>query len=372
MTRHRWILLLASLAIAAGLSAVPVVHARQDAPATDPATAPADEPATQPAATEPAADDATQGATADAPAVDGPPERVIVNVDRHKQICGHIIEETTLLLTIRTLDGEVMSFTKPRRFVRLVDPEPGQTGTVIMRDGQRRHGIILEDSFERVVVDIEGIHARIKREFVDEVFLDPTFQEQYEHFKKVIRPHMTAERFRLCQWLVDNRKWELAAKELDAMIEDEPLEKARDLRRVVEAQLEIIRERERMAESVDETVAEPTHAPTHVESAGLITDDDVNIIRVYEIAFDDPPRLTVRPETIRRLIDRYGDNPLIPAAAADRSAMFRADPLALVRLMFKLRARDLYHEIEVETEPRAMNMFRQRVHNAWLMNNCAT
>jgi hypothetical protein len=376
MTRHRWILLLASIAIVAGVSAVPVVHARQDAPsttppATTPTTTPTIDPKADPAS-DPKADSAGATADSDDSADDTTPQRVIVNIDRHKQLFGHIIEETTLLLTIRTLEGEVVSFTKPRRFVRLVEPKPGQTGTVIMRDGQRRHGIILEDSFERVVVDIEGIHARIKREFVDEVFLDPTFREQYEHFKKVIRPGMTAERLRLCQWLVEHREWELAATELDAMIEEEPLEQARELRRIVEAQLEIIRQRELAASAAEEAVDVPSRPSTPVDSAGLITDEDVNIIRVYEIAFDDPPRLTVRPETIRRLIDRYSDNPLVPAAASERAAMFRADPLALVRLMFRLRARDLYHEIQVETEPHAMNIFRQRVHNAWLMNNCAT
>ena len=47
-------------------------------------------------------------------------------------------------------------------------------------------------------------------------------------------------------------------------------------------------------------------------------------------------------------------------------------PLSVLRLLFELRARELYGEVEVLTEPRALNLFRQRVHNSWLINNCAT
>jgi hypothetical protein len=40
--------------------------------------------------------------------------------------------------------------------------------------------------------------------------------------------------------------------------------------------------------------------------------------------------------------------------------------------MFKLRARELYPKINVITEPWALNLFRRRVHNTWLLNSCAT
>jgi hypothetical protein len=55
--------------------------------------------------------------------------------------------------------------------------------------------------------------------------------------------------------------------------------------------------------------------------------------------------------------------------------MFRAaadTPLDIVRLMFEMKARDLYPLVEVKTEPHALNLFRLRVHDTWLMNNCAT
>ncbi len=40
--------------------------------------------------------------------------------------------------------------------------------------------------------------------------------------------------------------------------------------------------------------------------------------------------------------------------------------------MFELRARDLYPQVKVLSEPWGLNMFRRRVHDAWLINRCAT
>ena len=93
---------------------------------------------------------------------------------------------------------------------------------------------------------------------------------------------------------------------------------------------------------------------------------------MLEIDFRRPPRLSIEPETIRTLIQRYAAHPAIPATSEGRTRMFRADPIDLVRLMFELKARDLYPEISVDSEPYALNVFRQRVHDAWLIGNCAT
>ncbi len=103
-----------------------------------------------------------------------------------------------------------------------------------------------------------------------------------------------------------------------------------------------------------------------------IDGDGVNLIRIYEIDFQRPPKVSVSPEAIRLLIENYGTSKLIPDSAAGRAALFRVEPIEIVRLMFELRARDVYPHIKVLSEPWSLNLFRQRVHDAWLMNTCAT
>jgi hypothetical protein len=93
---------------------------------------------------------------------------------------------------------------------------------------------------------------------------------------------------------------------------------------------------------------------------------------VYEIDFKDPPRLHVAPEGIRQLILRYGSSSLIPATTQERNALYTKPSIDLARLLFDLKARDLYGYIEVEEDPASLAKYRTRVHNSWLIANCAT
>ncbi len=82
--------------------------------------------------------------------------------------------------------------------------------------------------------------------------------------------------------------------------------------------------------------------------------------------------MSVDPATIRTMIELYGTNRVIPASERERRALYRADPLEIVEILFTLKARDLYPRVKVISEPHALNLFRRRVHNAWLLNTCAT
>ncbi|MHC4107902.1 MAG: hypothetical protein ACYSTY_07445, partial [Planctomycetota bacterium] len=318
----------------------------------------------------------------DAPPAEEEPARVVVTVNRTLEVKGFVEYEDHDVIVLRTVKGDLESFPKARvlRIVRLVDPQPGQKGVVMLRNGQVRTGVIIEDTFDHVLIEIEGIRARLARTAVDHVRLEPTFEERYARLKANLKPNMDEEYLSLCQWLMEQRRYELARDELQTLLEHSDMPQAHRLLKIVNAQIALLEK------------PEPSSAPDArggSESADLqddtgrvygddllpdeiISSEDVNIIRVYEIAFDEPPKVTVKPDTIRTLIETYATSPLIPASQTERTAMFRADPIDLVRLMFELRARELYPQIEVLSEPQALNMFRLRVHDTWLMNNCAT
>ena len=305
------------------------------------------------------------------PDPDRPEQRVIVHVNRHLEVAGFVVLEDEDVIILRSRDARLESHAKARllKIVRLVEPKPGQTGVVILRNGQQRAGVILDDAFDHVLLDINGIQAKLPRSTVDHVILEPTFEERYRQYKAALNANVPQQHLELCRWLVSERRYELARRELEDLLAREPLPDARRLLTVVEAQLAL---------QAEAPPAEPRAAPRRpVEGAEgartrILTHSDVNLIRVYEIDFDRPPKVSVEPETIARMIERYGTNRLIPAARADRRALYTAEPLEIVELLFKLRARDLYPEISVLTEPWALNLFRRRVHNTWLLNGCST
>ncbi len=298
-------------------------------------------------------------------------ERVILRVNRNETVAGEVQLENSDVIVVRTRRGELRSFPRIRilQVIRLVEPEPGQHGVVHLRNGQRREGVIVEDEFDYVLVEIEGIPARLRREFVDYVVLEPTFQQRYEQFRETIRPNMFDRHLALCRWLIRHREYDLAKENLEEILAQKELHDARELLKLVNAQLALRRN------SVSETPQPPQESgdptPRRVP-ADLLTHEDVNLIRVYEIDFDNPPRLQVDPPTVRRLFESYGTHESVPSTQSERNAMIRGDASKIVRLMFELRARELYPEIQVNSEPHSLNQFRLRVHNTWLLNNCAT
>ncbi len=310
-------------------------------------------------------------------------DRVIVQVDRNLEVAGYVEDEDAELIVIRDQKDQVQSFVKARisQIVRLVNPKPNQLGTVVLRNGQTRQGVVIEDTFEHVLLEVDGIRAKLVREAVDYVVLEPTFQERYERFKAALTPNMHEQHFSLCRWLLELREYELAKKELTELIKNKPTPQAQRLLTIVNAQLALVKPSDRSAEDQQtESAALPTGAADprtgpvleqDLLPKEIITRQDVNTIRVFEIDFHNPPHVTISADTIRSLIETYGSSKLIPMGSA-RTAMFRAEPLEIVNLMFQLRARELYPEIVVETEPYSLNLFRRRVHDSWLTKNCAT
>jgi hypothetical protein len=194
-----------------------------------------------------------------------------------------------------------------------------------------------------------------------------------------------------CAWLVDQERWELAAAETARLLERHPRAREADrLRLVATGQLALAASRatqrrnaaDRARGRGDETGDPDRRAgrrdePIDRETGDIfersrLSDRDVNTIRVFEIDFRDPPRVMIPRELVRRIVTEYGDSPLLPADDRERERLHQAEPIDLVRLIFELRARDLYPDIQVLTEPAALKLYRRAVHDSWLMNSCAT
>jgi len=322
-----------------------------------------------PAATEPVVTEPDDGSDATGP-VDTPalPARVIVRVDRRTEISGFVQFEDDDVIVVRTHDGELISNGKTRvlRIIYLVPAGAPRPATIVLHNGQTREGTLIEDGFERVVMDIEGVRTTFRRDLVDHVIAHPSLRDRYEHFKSQLDVTQAHRHLDLCRWLVHEKAYRIATTELQELIERHDLPEARQLLRVVRAQMELRRPRV----EDDAPLVEPE--PDAPLPGNVISTADVNIIRVFEVDFDDPPKLTIRSDTIDRLIHSYQTSPLLPAEEAGRERLYRADPVDVLQLMFALRAREFYPEVQVITEPHALNLFRQRVHNTWLMNNCAT
>jgi hypothetical protein len=362
-----------SLTVASASSA-----SADDPPAVPPAIDPASESKDQSAPPPPTAKDATEAAPA---AATPDPERVYLWVDRYEELAGFVVDEDHDLLTIRTPDGTIRSFPKNRlhRLIRLNDIEAARPGIVELRDGTLLSGQLVKDDFDEVVIRIEGVTTKLPRASVVQTRLDLTLDEKYQRFQEMIEPDQYTRRLELAAWLFQEEAYQLAQTELLEIVAKSQLPRAVQLLKLVDAQLilEANSGRSTSPSPLDGKTTRDARSTGPVDLRDLlpkeiISADDVNIMRVYEIDFRKPPRLHISPETIREILEKYGASPLIPADSSGRTALFRAESAEIVELMFRLKARDLYSRIEVKSEPPALNLFRQRIHDAWLIPNCAT
>jgi hypothetical protein len=300
-------------------------------------------------------------------AATSPPRRVILLVGRSTEVAGTVVTEDEEAIVLRTVHGlpERHLKSRIREIVELVDPGQGQPGTVVLRSGHRRYGTILKDDFDGVTMHIKGIDAFLPRSSVSHVLLQPELAARYAKLKKELDPRDLQQHLRIAQWLLDERRYDWAHEELTELLTQHDSAEAIQLLRIVIAQQSLGDET-----TTDDPPTDDTQRPTL--PAEILTDEDVNIIRVYEIDFDHPPPVEVAPRAIRTLIDTHGDSGLMPATPQGQAALFREDPLEIVKLIFAIRAHDLYPLITVKSDPYAMRLFKERVHDAWLLQSCAS
>ena len=376
-----------------------------ETPATaSPATA---SPATgAPAPTTPPA--TTAAPATPAPAAE-PPRQVWIFIDRWKEFGGTVTADTDLDITV--YDGhETRTFRKAKVLdvIEIVHPKPGQRGLVQLRDGTVVRGEIIRDTLEEVEFKVDTVQGKLPRSQVYRVVLEMDFDARYARIKASISPEEHGRRLGLARWLTDQGRLDLAITELEALLRDADIEEARDMLRDVNARVKLAqavevnkRSRAKPAPEAGNTAPKPGTAPgadpaTDPARTGdskgtataeapkgpptsremlpkdLLSNADVNLVRVYEIDFKDPPRMTVSPEGVRQLILRYGSSALVPADSQARNALYSKSGTELAHLLFDLKARDLYGYIEVDEDPASIAKFRTRVHNSWLIGNCAT
>ncbi len=370
------------------LSCLLAAQAAPPAPAPAPAPAPPAAPEQAAPATPAPAAAPNAPASAESPAKSpaaerAAPRRVWVFIDRWKEFGGTVEAEDDLEITVASgSDRRTLRKTQVLDIIDLVDPrEGGQLAMIELRDGSRRRVQVLSDTVAGVEFQVDGAKARLSRKQVYRVTLLPEFREQYEQIRAGIAKEDHQRRLALARWLVNEKQFELARTELQDLVRDSNLDAARQLLEAVEVALRdpaaakaAGKRKDDQDADADPAEANPAAAPRNDEllPRNVVSSDDVNIIRVYELNFNDPPKVSVSNEGIRQLILRYGSSSLIPATTQERNQLYQRSGLELARLFFDLRARDLYRYIEVEGDPPSLAKFRTRVHNSWLIPNCGT
>ncbi|MGH7242662.1 MAG: hypothetical protein ACREJD_04525 [Phycisphaerales bacterium] len=268
------------------------------------------------------------------------------------------------------------------------EPAPipsGQLETIlVLKDGSQVVGRLISIDDEKYTMLIAGIPTRFIKENVLKVMPQPPVEERYRQMRASIDDTDLDRRVLLAEWLRDRKRYDLALTELDSILKaDANHSRARDLKKTIELQVDIdkagaLRKAARDTEKSPEK--SPTAEPDTEESKEndqsrhfpVLSEDQINLIRVYEIDLNNPPRLLIPRELVAALIARYADDSLLPSTAEQREKLYQTKPSQILDLVYRLKAKDLYPMVRVMEDPASILAFKRDVHQGWIMNGCAT
>lgn len=246
-------------------------------------------------------------------------------------------------------------------------PPPPPEIRVTLKTGVSWDGLLIRKDDRVITLLVSGIETSFDREEVKETKVLPAIEDRYRELREAIDENDTDRIVNLADWLRIRQRYPLALDEVNrALTLDPEHAAAKRLKVVILAQQELASK-----------AAAGTSSATGVTAAKrgnfpLLSDRDVALLKVYEIDLNNPGRLIVPREAIDSLFDKYGSNPAVPQTREGRDALYKAEPAAILDIMFRAQARDLYSLIKVADLPQSLKRFRDDVNRTWLANSCAT
>lgn len=248
-----------------------------------------------------------------------------------------------------------------------------------MKDGSVFQGMLVRKDEKEYVLEIAGVPATFSTAKVDRVRELRPVLERYKELRDAASPTDLEQRISLIRWLADRRQLEMAGTEAELLQLKNP--KHFGVERLVadlRMRLNLVNNPPKEGPGVDggaqvqPTVAVPEDGRVPPTEFPFLTDEQVALIKVYELDLTTKPRVLFPREAASRMIEEFAASPLIPASQEGKDAILRQDPLETVQLMFRLRARDYYDKVRVIDQPEPMKRFRDDVHRITLMTGCAT
>lgn len=248
------------------------------------------------------------------------------------------------------------------------DPDaPLNEAVVTLHSGRQITGFLIESTADSIVIRINGIDTTFSRARIAAVRVLPPVEERFRQLRDAVDDDDIRARMALVEWLRIRRAYELALVELEGILAIEPNNSnARTIHAWIKAHLALNKD------TRPERSTTPNAARPQTPQIPVLTARDINRIRIYEIDLRTSTRLTVPEETMRTLMVRSPE--AFPVDVKEREKILQADPIEQLRILFELRARDLYDTVTVREDPPVMQTFKSRVHGSggWLVNACAS
>ena len=297
------------------------------------------------------------------PAVaDGGTPVIVVHLDG-RRLAGFLFDFEADPLSLLLLDSTTTNVPKRMvdtlRVLKGAMPEP-KPCVVLLKDGSQRRGMLLEDGFEGVRIQVGPRTERIELSKVAGVRWRPTVVQEIEARRATIRSTDPVEMARFIRWLIMEGHVETAADELKKYSEEFPKASA-----TAKQLQELLAARPQLDEQSPKRSLKPRR-PALPKSA--LTPAEVNRIRIWEYDFENPSPVRISSELRRTFHARHLGKNGFP----NLKTLRRLRDHEFLRLLCEMRDRDLYDAVQITVDPPALERFRRTIHDRWLVQKCGS
>ncbi len=295
-------------------------------------------------------------------------------LDFYKEFGGTVLREDEAVLVVRTPEGEERTVDRNSivSIVSLLDDPPGTKVHVLRRDGRKIAAILEKDDFQSATVRIAGVRTELLRRQILGLEVDPPFEQRLQEYRQGIPKDAIELRLTMIRWIMQEGHPDIALEELKPIRRDFDSEEARRLQSLAESELRMKESRQRRAGEITTPASPDRPSAVADDQVPRLSARDVNLIRLMEIDLANPPRIELPPDLVQDIRTNYADSPLLPATPQERERMNHWSSDRIVKLLFELKARDLYERVNVMQDPEHLQTFRRDVQSGWLIPNCAT
>lgn len=237
-------------------------------------------------------------------------------------------------------------------------------GKVTRTDGREFVGEIVRDGADQVIISIEGVEIPIPRDEVSKVeYLDGT-GDNLEDARSALKDDDYEGRYKLAFRMFNEEEYELAKKELDSLIalgDKVPVdirERIDLLKSAVDLKL-ADNTNTNNTENNNQNESDDQNQNTKVDKDDLLTDEQINMVKVYETDLSSKPRVIISSKVLKDFFTEYRGEPGVPLGDDEQAAFRRLKGYQQLERMKEVRAKELFSDIRIVGDPDSIQKWRQ-------------
>lgn len=103
------------------------------------------------------------------------------------------------------------------------------------------------------------------------------------------------------------------------------------------------------------------------EGPKMLDDDQINLIKIYEVQLNTKPRITFSRDDLEEFLREYATDDRVPRGREGHQQFLRAEGYEQLKLMFDVRARDYYGKANYRGEPAPMSVWHRQIHRNYVL-----